>query len=90
MPEIPALTQRLNDLRDQLGRFGTTPELSAPAVTYDSLIDAYDAALVETGRAVGVEVPPEPPSGRVERRFTRWDREQLEARLAAAGVQLQG
>lgn len=76
------LQARLRDLRRRLDEYGL--HRSVDDLSWDELIDLYDAALEDAATEVGIAVPGRPEATR--RRFTRQHREQLEAALAERGI----
>lgn len=84
MTDRPSAQARLRDLRRRLDDYGL--HRSADDLSWDELIDLYDAALEDAATLVGIVAPDRPEATR--RRFTRRHREQLEAALAERGIRV--
>jgi hypothetical protein len=83
-PDSASAEARLRDLRQRLDNYGV--HRSGDNRSWGELVDLYDAALEDAAVRVGIAVPARPES--IGRRFTRRQREQLEAVLATRGIRV--
>jgi hypothetical protein len=84
MSDSASAEVRLRDLRRRLDDYGL--RRSVDDLSWDELIDLYDAALEEAATLAGIVVPERP--GATRRRFSRRHREQLEAALTERGIRV--